>query len=548
MDEKGSRKGEVPDRGGPGLTDKQEVEKIMNLAAQGDAEAQKRLGLMYSKGEGIAQNDEEAAKWFRKAADQGYAVAQYDLGIVYYYGLGVAQDYVQALKWFRKAAEQGDAASYAYLGYMYRGGDGVPQSVEEAAKWFRKAADQGEVEGQFGLGWTLCDGPESSRDYGQGLKWYRLAAEQGQAIAQNNLGVMYHNGEGVAQNYVEALNWFRKAAEQGEPLAYNNIGNMYKLGEGVAQDYEEALNWYRKAAERDCGLAQFNLGEMYLWGQGVSPDIDEVVKWYRKAAENGEEEPKDAIARIEAMPQGPGSDPRVQQLTRLLLLYPRDRTEKDWDWIVKGEKPTKQNANKFLLACILDYKMGAATIWKNVHRFAEDVLSDPEDLWNVVTGISETEWKSKKQEYNLHQYLIAHMRVWHIGKDVAALYDGDARKIWQGQTPASVNARLMKLGKHGVGANIANMIVGALIDTGQIEGAGDVKGDTHVRWVLGRLLLGRGFKTDVEAIEAARKLYPANPWLLDQPLYFHGQGVCSKSDPACKDCFLRAECAYHKSS
>jgi TPR repeat protein/CHAT domain-containing protein len=53
---------------------------IVEKAERGDAEAQFNLGLMYQKGEGVAQNDVEAAKWFRKAAEQGHAAASGSLG------------------------------------------------------------------------------------------------------------------------------------------------------------------------------------------------------------------------------------------------------------------------------------------------------------------------------------------------------------------------------------------------------------------------------------------------------------------------------------
>ncbi len=39
------------------------------LAEQGDAGAQYNLGLMYREGQGVSQDDAEAAKWYRKAAE-----------------------------------------------------------------------------------------------------------------------------------------------------------------------------------------------------------------------------------------------------------------------------------------------------------------------------------------------------------------------------------------------------------------------------------------------------------------------------------------------
>ncbi|MDE7136203.1 MAG: sel1 repeat family protein, partial [Muribaculaceae bacterium] len=44
---------------------------------------------------------------FRKAAEHGHAEAQYNLGVMYIYGDGVAQNDTEAARWLRKAAAQG---------------------------------------------------------------------------------------------------------------------------------------------------------------------------------------------------------------------------------------------------------------------------------------------------------------------------------------------------------------------------------------------------------------------------------------------------------
>ena len=67
---------------------------------------------MYEIGLGVAQDDVEAAKWYRKAAEQGYAAAQSNLGEMYRDGRGVAKDDVEAYKWFLLGEGQGDFRSY----------------------------------------------------------------------------------------------------------------------------------------------------------------------------------------------------------------------------------------------------------------------------------------------------------------------------------------------------------------------------------------------------------------------------------------------------
>ena len=102
---------------------------------------------MYGNGEGVAKDDAEAVKGFRKAADQGNASAQFNLGMRYDNGRGVAENDAQAVRWYRKAADQGNADAQNHLGVMYANGLGVPRSYAQAAKWFRKAADQGKRRG-----------------------------------------------------------------------------------------------------------------------------------------------------------------------------------------------------------------------------------------------------------------------------------------------------------------------------------------------------------------------------------------------------------------
>ncbi|HYG34555.1 MAG TPA: tetratricopeptide repeat protein, partial [Clostridia bacterium] len=63
----------------------------------------------------------------RHAADEGDAAAQCYLGICYQTGKGVAQDYQEAVRWFRRAAEQDDSTAQCYLGFCYQTGTGVPQ-------------------------------------------------------------------------------------------------------------------------------------------------------------------------------------------------------------------------------------------------------------------------------------------------------------------------------------------------------------------------------------------------------------------------------------
>lgn len=156
------------------------------LAEQGDVRAQYNLGLMFEKGQGIPQDDKEAATWYMKAAYQGFMHAQYNLGVMYENGRGVPRDYKEAVRWHRHAAEQGYVLAQYNLGGLYMRGLGVPQDHHEAMKLFVRAAEQGE------------------------------------SNAQNNLGAIYGNGLGVPKDYVQAQKWFYIAVANGNKGGIKN--------------------------------------------------------------------------------------------------------------------------------------------------------------------------------------------------------------------------------------------------------------------------------------------------------------------------------------
>lgn len=236
------------------------------------------------------------------------------------------------------------------------------------------------------------------------------------------------------------------------------------------------------------------------------------------------------------------------QTTSLLLLENRSDVNDDfWYWLKPSQRASKREANKFMLASILDWQMRVEIVWENARRLSEDILKDPENLWHEITSVSLDEWEAKRKEYSLHRFSRGHNRVWIIGKRIVQQYEGDARKIWQGQ---SIEATLYRLNDLGAGEQISRMIVGGLIDTGQIEGKGDVKVDVHVRRVLGRILRGSEFSPlEVsQVVEITREMNPDNPWLLDRPLYLLGKQLCQASDPDCLDCFMKTECVYFRAN
>jgi TPR repeat protein len=85
-------------------------------AKQGLAEAQFNLAHILVD-EDISAT--AAAEWMAKAAAQGMPDAQYLMGVIYSEGLGVEQDDAKAIEWLNKAVAQGQQDAVQFLQQHY---------------------------------------------------------------------------------------------------------------------------------------------------------------------------------------------------------------------------------------------------------------------------------------------------------------------------------------------------------------------------------------------------------------------------------------------
>lgn len=106
-------------------------------------QAHYHLGLIYRKGYGISQDNQQAVYWFQLAANKGHAIAQNRLGYMYRHGYGVEQSDQRAVMWYTRSANHGYSMAQFNLGSMYRKGYGVDENYDKAISLYRKAARQG---------------------------------------------------------------------------------------------------------------------------------------------------------------------------------------------------------------------------------------------------------------------------------------------------------------------------------------------------------------------------------------------------------------------
>lgn len=257
--------------------------KAANAEDKND-DAMNSLGLMYSNGEGVKEDQEIAKEWWLKAANEENVEAMNNLG--WYYEQ--KENYAQAFLWYQKSAENGNEDGMFELGCAYDFGRGVLQNKRKAFELYKKAAEKGHNQAMGYLGYAYRHGEGTEQNYQLAMEWYTKAAENDEnAFAMKEIGDMYRNSEGVFKSYKKASIWYEKAANGGNTNAMLSIGYLYDIGKGVKANTEKAIYWYERAAnEGNNSTAMGNLGYVYE----KLENYQLAIEWYLKAIENNNDD------------------------------------------------------------------------------------------------------------------------------------------------------------------------------------------------------------------------------------------------------------------
>lgn len=87
-------------------------------ASKGNDQAMVNIGLLYLKGEGVAQDPRLSKNWFEQAITYNNPSAYYNIALMYQNAIGVEKDDVLALTYFKSAAAFGHSGANFRLGLM----------------------------------------------------------------------------------------------------------------------------------------------------------------------------------------------------------------------------------------------------------------------------------------------------------------------------------------------------------------------------------------------------------------------------------------------
>jgi len=181
--------------------------RVTELAQTGNLWAATMLGVMYSKGQGVERDDDEAEKNYLLAAKRGWVNAEYNLGTLY-----MAQfRYQAAQSWLQRAADKEFPLAEENLAQLYLAKSPL-RSEKEAFRWLLRAAEHGRPDSQYNTCHLYADGMGVEKDMVAAYRWCYIAGSYGDERAAKNrdhLAKQMQDDE-VQRGRVEAERWLVK--------------------------------------------------------------------------------------------------------------------------------------------------------------------------------------------------------------------------------------------------------------------------------------------------------------------------------------------------
>lgn len=267
-----------------------------------------RIGKCHAYGHGAEQNYEESARWFRQAVDENNPFAAYSLGGQYLRGQGVEQSDTEAYSLFYMAAtheKQPNAYAQYQLGKMYRDGTGTEVNPEEARLWYARsyagflAMEETMADDRlyYRLGYMNMTGTGTEVDLEQARYYFEKAAELGNADALYGLGKLYLKPEFPDYDPVKAVEYLDRSAAKGNAFAKYQLGKLLCQGELVEKDIARGLPLLEELAQNGVTFASYIAGKVYLKEEGWQ-DIKKAILYFRQAAEDGNSFAEYQLGRI----------------------------------------------------------------------------------------------------------------------------------------------------------------------------------------------------------------------------------------------------------
>ena len=211
----------------------------VKAANQGNTHAMNNLRILYSNQDNI----EESLKWTRMGAENGQIECQYELGNAYNDGEGLKEDKDQAAYWFKMAADNGHKNACNKLAVIYHNKKDYAQTMY----YLNKAVELGDENAFYNLGFSYEQGHGTEKNYAKAENYYKKALEYDNSqtnSARYRLGVMYYEGrDGVKKDKKKGEALLKEASKNGNENAKKYL-DEHKVKWTISINGENVLHNY----------------------------------------------------------------------------------------------------------------------------------------------------------------------------------------------------------------------------------------------------------------------------------------------------------------
>ena len=201
------------------------VALILQAADAGYIRAYHQLGLMASRGDGMAKNLEQANDYFKQAADKNdpFGLLSYGRNLVK--GLGTRADVKSGMEFLKRAAELGNTAALDEMADLYLYGGSIKASPKRAVGFLDASITRN----------------AKSRSRAQKTLLTR------HVTALTDVGALYFNGNGLPKDLRQAIKWYERGAERGHEGGAVDLSWIFAVGPNDLRNPAKAV-WYTSLA------------------------------------------------------------------------------------------------------------------------------------------------------------------------------------------------------------------------------------------------------------------------------------------------------------
>ena len=163
---------------------------------------------------------------------QGEAKAERFMGLDALHGIVGEKDVEAATEWIRKAAAHGSDDASCDLAGMLQRGEGMKQDLDEAYRLFEQLAEKGLPAAKYNLAIFCLDGYPNGREAQRAVQLLEEAAAGGVKIAHVTLAQIYMEGvDDVQQD-------FDKATDSVAPLLKTGPAPLRRIAKDVLKEID----------------------------------------------------------------------------------------------------------------------------------------------------------------------------------------------------------------------------------------------------------------------------------------------------------------------